>query len=139
MTKVRNGLASMVEALKRNGYMKADARYNQTLNASRNQVELEILIQAGDQYKMDRLTIKGLDVVTEPAVRKRWAIRTGDPFDAGYPAYFLSQAREMFDNLGGTDWKMSVDEAARSVDVELIFLPAAKEEKDSDPNRRLPL
>ena len=121
MNRVREGLSAVEDSLKRNGYMKAIARHQQTLNTEQKTVDVAILVEPGGLYKMDKLTIRGLDVVTEPAVRKRWGLKAGDPFDGAYPTYFLERIREMFDNLAKTDSKTKIDEVNKTVDVELLF------------------
>jgi hypothetical protein len=84
---------------------------------------------------MGNLTVNGLDVITEPDVRKRWGLKIGEPFDAGYPTYFLDRVREMFDNLTKTDSKTKVNEEKKTVDVELIFVGSAEEKKPDAPPR----
>jgi outer membrane protein insertion porin family len=132
MAKVRQGLVAMEDTLKRNGYMKALARHEQKLNTEQKTVDVEVLLQPGGQYTMGNLTITGLDVVTEPAVRKRWGIKKGEPFDGGYPTYFLEHVRDMFDNLVKTDSKMKVNEDQKTVDVELIFVGSGEEKKPGE-------
>jgi outer membrane protein insertion porin family len=135
MGKVREGLAAIEDTLKRNGYMKALARHEQRLNRDQKTVDVEVLVQTDVQYTMGNLTITGLDVVTEPAVRKRWGIKIGEPFDGGYPTYFLDQVRDMFDNLSKTESKVRVNEQKKTVDVELIFLGMAEEKKPGETRR----
>ena len=122
MGKVREGLSAIEDAFKRNGYMKALARHEQRLNTEQKTVDVEVLVQPGVQYAMGNLTITGLDVVTEPAVRKRWGMKIGEAFDGGYPTYFLERIHDMFDNLTKTDSKIKVNEEKKTVDVELVFV-----------------
>jgi outer membrane protein assembly factor BamA len=129
MKRVRDGLRSLEEALKRRGHMKADARFSRVLDTEHKTVDISIAVEAGPQYTFNRLTITGLDVISEPAVRKRWSLEVGEAFDAGYPAFFLERVRDMFDNLTRTDWRMKIDEGKSTVDVELIFVGAEEESK----------
>lgn len=122
MGKIRAGLVTIEDALKRNGYMKALARHQQSLNTAEKTVDVEVLLDPSAQYTMGKLTVKGLDVITEPTVRKRWGLKPGDPFDGGYPTFFLDRIREMFDNLSKTDSSTTVNETAKTVDVELVFV-----------------
>jgi outer membrane translocation and assembly module TamA len=112
--------------------MKALARYEQSLNTGEKTVDVAVVLDPGAQYTMGRLTITGLDVITEPTVRKRWGLKPGEPFDGGYATYFLDRIREMFDNLSKTDSKATVDEAKKSVDVELIFVGLAEQAKPGE-------
>ncbi len=132
MGKVRQGLSAMEDTLKRNGYMRALARHEQKLNTDQKTVDIEVLLQPGAQYTMGELTLTGLDVVTEPAVRKRWGMKRGEAFDAGYPPYFLEQVGNMFDNLAKTDSKTKVNEDSKTVDVELIFTGSGEEKKPGE-------
>jgi outer membrane protein insertion porin family len=135
MGKVRAGLVAIEDTFKRNGYMKALARHEQKLNTGQKTVDVEVLVQPGPQYTMGSLTVSGLDVITEPDVRKRWGLKTGEPFDAGYPTYFLDRVRDMFDNLTKTDSKTKVNEEKKTIDVELIFVGSAEEKKPEAPPR----
>ena len=121
MTQVRTGLRAVEESLKREGFMKASGSFEKHLNAESKTVDLTIQFDLGDRYSFDQLKITGLDVITEPTVRKRWGLKVGDPFDAGYPPFFLDRVRGMLDNLAKTDWRMAIDEQRKTVDVELIF------------------
>ena len=51
----------------------------------------------------------------------RTARREGKPFDPEAPEAFLKEAQAMFDDLGSTTSETKVNEAARTVDVTLIF------------------
>ena len=64
-----------------------------------------------------------LRLIGEAAVKKLWALKEGQPFDADYPEYFLSRVREdgVFDNLGRTKSVVQVNEDDRTADVTLIF------------------
>lgn len=132
MGKIRQGLSAIEDALKRNGYMKALARHEQRLNRDQKTVDVELLVQPDALFTMGNLTITGLDVVTEPGIRKRWGIKIGEPFDGGYPAYFLENVRDMFDNLTKTDSKMKVNDEKKTVDVELIFVGSSAEKKPGE-------
>ncbi len=88
-------------------------------------------MREGDQYTLRTLTIKGLDMIAEDAVRKRWAIKLGQPFDGEYPENFLKRIEEdgMFDQLGKTIPRVQVDEENKAVDIALEFTAAPPREK----------
>ena len=67
-------------------------------------VDVVLKFDKGPQYKFGKLTIQGLDLEGEPAVRKMWGVAEGRPFNALYPNYFLDRVREdgIFDGLGET-------------------------------------
>ena len=81
-------------------------------------------VDAGTLFNYGKLEIRGLDVLSEPAIRKMWGEREGKPFDAGYPDAFLKQVKDqgIFDNLGETSSQTKINEDAKTVDVTLIFL-----------------
>jgi hypothetical protein len=69
------------------------------------------------------LTIKGLDLLSEPTIRKMWGMDEGHPYNVDYPDRFLKVVREegILDNLGETKADAKVDEEAHVVDVTLLF------------------
>jgi len=86
-------------------------------------VDLVFKPELGTQYMFGKLTVEGLDILSEPSVRKLWTMKEGKPFNADYPDYFLEQIREqgLFDGLGKTRSSLKVDEQNRIVDVTLSF------------------
>ena len=122
--RVRKAIAGIERLLKANGFMNAVGRFDRKLDTQAKTVDVVIQVERGDRYTLNKLTIEGLDIIGEAAVRKRWAINSGDPFNASYPQKFLSRiTREgMFDKLSKTDWKMKINPADKTVDVTLIFI-----------------
>lgn len=114
---------SLENRFKNDGYMKADVRLLREDHADSRTVDIGFAYSAGSRYTFRELRIRGLDITGEPAVRKRWAIKVGDPYVADYPRAFLQRIEQegMFDNLSKTEWKARVDEMNRTVDVELVF------------------
>jgi hypothetical protein len=72
---------------------------------------------------MGTLTIQGLDVTTEPAIRKLWSMTEGKPYNAGYPPLFLDRVKEdgYLENLKGSRFTEDVNERAHTVSVTLYF------------------
>ena len=123
LARVRKAVAGIERLLKANGFMNALGRFDTELDTEAKTVDVIIQVERGDRYTFNELTIQGLDIIGEDAVRKRWAINFGDPFNAGYPQKFLSRiTREgMFDKLSKTDWKLKIHPATKTVDITLIF------------------
>ena len=96
-------------------------RYDREVNDAERTVDIVLDVRPGDLYTFNKLTITGLDIVGEAAVKKRWDLKPGDAFNANYPKVFLSRVQRMFDNLSKTDSKAKIDEESKKVDVELIF------------------
>ena len=87
-------------------------------------MDLAVNVDAGPEFKYGTLEIRGLDVISEPAIRKMWGAKEGKPFDAEYPDAFLKDVHDqgIFDNLGDTSAQTKVNEDRKTVDVTLIFL-----------------
>ena len=122
-------MAAISEGMKRQGYMQAQATFEETVDHEDLRVDLEVQIATGQQYVFSRLIIKGLDILSEPTVRKRWGMQAGAPFDIRYPAYFLDRVKAdaMFENLKRTSWTLAIDEPNGRVDVTLYFSGLADE------------
>ena len=123
---IEAGRQRMHKLLGRNGFIKADSTIERKVDDPRKAVDLVFHVVAGPQYVFGKLAIVGLDILTEPAVRKLWALKEGKPFDADYPDYFLGRLREdgVFDDLGQTRPAVHVDDQRGTVDVTLHFGPA---------------
>ena len=124
-------MAAIGEGMKRQGYMKAHARFDERIDHDERLVHLDIEISPGQQYLFSRLVVKGLDILSEPAVRKRWGMQQGQPFDVRYPAYFLDRVKAdaMFEGLKRTSWSVDIDEVSGRVDVILVFSGVAEERR----------
>lgn len=124
MSEIGKGILRVLDRLKEKGYMKASYKATRRLWEDRQTVELFVDVDPGPVYTMGRLQIKGLDLESEPAIRKLWAIKTGEPYRGGYAAAFAQRIREMdlFDFLSEIKQEERVDEKSRSVDVVLVFV-----------------
>ena len=122
-TEIAAGIERLKQVLRRNGHMKPETRLERQINDPRKTVDITIHVDKGPQYVFGKLTIQGLDMHGESAIKKLWAIKPGAPFDAGYPAYFLQRIKDdgVFDNLKETKSKQDVDEKNLTVDVTLTF------------------
>jgi outer membrane protein insertion porin family len=112
-----------VQKYRGTGYLHASVEQERTVHAAELTVDLLLTVKPGAQYAFGRLTIEGLDIIGEPAVRKMWGEREGKPFDAAFPEAFLKDVRDqaIFDNLGKTSSSIKVNEQAKIVDVTLTF------------------
>ena len=135
MKRVREAQAELDERYRRNGFLHADTKLETKVDHEAHTVDLAWTVNPGPQYTMRKLIIKGLDILSEPVVRKRWGMQIGDPFDAHYPGYFLDRIRaeQMFDNLENTKWSQEIDETTKTVQVTLVF-EGKKPEKSGIPN-----
>ena len=121
MKAVDEGTDKIEKALKRRGYLSARSVVERKLNDADKTVQLSIEVDPGPQYKMGQLTIEGLDIETEPHIRKMWALKPNQPFNAEYPDTFLAEMPNVLDNLGKTRAAVNPDAGTLKVDVVLIF------------------
>jgi outer membrane protein assembly factor BamA len=120
---IKTGLDRIITRYKSTGYLHAAARADRAINDKEHSVDLTVNVEAGPVFTFGRLEIRGLDVISEPAIRKMWGPKEGKPFDAGYPDAFLKGVKDqgLFDNLGQTSSQTNVNEGPRTVDVTLTF------------------
>jgi outer membrane protein insertion porin family len=137
---VNAGLDRMKKRLKREGYMRVSLQAERHIDDKKKTVDLSIRPELGPQFLFGTLTIEGLDIHGEAAVKKLWGIKEGKPFDADYPDYFLAQIREqgLFDDLGATRSEPKVNEQEHRVDVTLNFQASKGSDgaSPSTPRRR---
>jgi outer membrane protein insertion porin family len=119
--KVRAGVEDIRKALRRKGYMDASVKMDRKLDTEKKTVAVTLAVDPGQQYTMGKLTIEGLDIETEPHIRKMWSLKKGQPFNVEYPDYFLERlvADQVMDNLGKTSNTVERNSDGRTVDVTL--------------------
>ncbi len=134
-SEIGKGLNRITDELKANGYMKASYKAQRRVNEQKKTVILVVDYDPGPQYRFGKLEIKGLDIESEPVIRKLWAIKPGDPFRGGYPDMFLNTIRDrgIFDDLGETKAELKPDDKTLLVDVLLIFKGAPPKPKEKRP------
>ena len=140
------------ESYKRHGFLDPTVNVERDIDDTGKTVVLALTVTAGDQYRFGLLDIRGLDLVSEPEVRKMWGLKPGAPFVSGYPDQFLTAVREegVFENLGETRAEQTLNADTHTVDVTLYFKGAPpKDERHrkrpgdttspADPSINLPL
>jgi outer membrane protein insertion porin family len=120
------------------GFLRAQTSVIREIHDDTHTVNLTVNVDRGPQFTLGKLTIQGLDLISEPAIRKAWKIEPGQPFQDGYPESFLNRIREegVFDNLGKTHAESNIDEDTHTVDVTLFFSGAGTPAKGKDAKRR---
>ena len=126
---VQAGLKRVNERYLSAGFLKQSSRVERDVQDATHEVNLTVKVDAGPQYTMGKLTINGLDILSEPTIRKMWRLDPGKPFQSEYPDAFLKRIRDedMFDNLGKTTADASINETTHVVDVTLNFAGARAE------------
>ena len=122
-TEVKAGLDRIRKFLGRNGYMSPELRADRTIHDDAKTVAVIIHVAQGQRFTFGKLTIKGLDIHGEAAIRQLWALKPGAPYNIEYPDYFLARIVEdnVFDNLKKTKALPDINETAHTVDVTLVF------------------
>ncbi len=125
------GLTRLLAVLHRRGYVKAAGEVRKTLHDDTKTVDVKFAFTRGLKYTFESLTITGLDLDSEAAVRKMWGEAKGDPFNPDYPAYFAKQVKEsgMFENMADTKVETVLDDKALAAAVTLNFKGAGEKLK----------
>jgi outer membrane protein insertion porin family len=135
---IQSGADRIRNRLKQNGYLDARTRVERDIRDADHTVDVAVTVEPGPQYRMGKLTINGLDILSEPVIRKMWQLQEGRPFPFDYPDNFLARVRGegVFDNLGKTRADTQIDDNSHVVDVTLFFSGAGPQDKESQ--RRVP-
>ena len=109
--------------LRRQGHLDAGSQVARTVNDTDHTVAIEFQIDPGPLYTLGKLDIVGLDVVTEPEIRKMWGLAPGHPFNVEYPDHFLARVKDggVFDDLKSTRAETKINAGNHTVDVTLYF------------------
>jgi outer membrane protein insertion porin family len=132
---VHKAVADVERLYRRNGFMKARVEVERTVHDEKKSVDLRFRIEEGDQYKFRTLTIQGLDINAEAAVRRRWGLQRGQPYDASYAAIFVDRVHQdaMFEGLAKITPRETIEEAEKLVDIELTFHAAPPPKRPAFP------
>ena len=134
---VSGAIDAIQKELHKEGYIRSRTSVRRRLHEKENTVDIAFTSELGTQFHMGKLIIAGLDVVSEPAIRKLWSLKEGDPFNGDYPQYFLNRVKEdgYFDNLLDTRWDQSIQEKTATVDITLHFKGGEDPEKEKRKKR----
>ena len=133
--RLQAGVAKVEAAMRRQGFMHVKSNLERHIDDQAKKVALTVRMIPGDRYLFTGLKVEGLDILTEPAIRKMWSLKEGEPFNSDYPDFFLSQvkAEGVLDNLGETKSVLKTDDQAHTVHVTLLFkgeVPKPKKPED---------
>jgi outer membrane protein insertion porin family len=135
LNEVVEALEKLRASFRATGYMKVSTETTRKYDDEKKLVTMNVAVTQGRQYKMGKLTIKGLDITSEPEIRKMWGMREGNPFRDQYAEKFLVRVKEdgVLDNLGDTKALFTYDEPRGIIHVTLNF---AGEKKQPDKPKR---
>ncbi|HTW63856.1 MAG TPA: POTRA domain-containing protein [Bryobacteraceae bacterium] len=110
------------DKLRRRGRLDASSQVQRDINDVNHTIALTFLIDPGPLYTLGKLNMVGLDIVSEPEIRKMWGIAPGRPFNVDYPDHFLASVKErgVFDGLKTTRSETKIN-LNHTVDVTLYF------------------
>jgi len=119
---VKAGRDRIVASMRSSGYLQASTEVKRDVNDKDKKVSIVIDVIPGPLFTLGKLDIVGLDIESEPTVRKMWTIAPGKPFNPEYPDHFLDRVKKggVFDNLKTTRSETKIN-ADHSVDVTLYF------------------
>lgn len=119
------------DSMRHQGFLDARVTTDKKIDDEKKAVEFFLVVDAGPTYTFGKLTVNGLGLDGEAAIRKMWSVKPGDPFPDGYGDYFLSKVKEegIFDNLGDTKANSDINAGTHVVDVTLDFKRAPPKEK----------
>jgi outer membrane protein assembly factor BamA len=125
---VANAQIAMQKRFHKSGYMQMTSTVDRKIDDAAKTVDVTIRTNSGPQFKMGALNIKGLDIESEPAIRKVWGMKEGAPYDDTYPQSFLTQIQEggYFDNLRSARFDNEVNRTTNTVEVTLYFVGGAE-------------
>lgn len=134
---VNAGLERVYKRYRATGYLKVTGSVARDVHNDSHTVDLSVIIDLGPQYRFGKLDIVGLNLLTEPEIRKAWGGMEGKPYQADYADAFLARLRQegVFDNLGKTRSEAKIDDASKTVDITLYFSGASP---SPDARRRMP-
>lgn len=116
--KIDKGILEVSRRYGHSGHLDVKVSAEPQLNDSTNRLSYRIVVQEGPQYKMGKLTIKGLEEEDANSLEQRWKLRNGEVFDTSYAdRFFRIDAREQMEKI------MAARQAQRKGPPEIKFTP----------------
>lgn len=133
---VKTAVGRVEKKYRDGGYLHVSSKMERQVDDENHTVGLKVALELGAQYHFGKLIIQGLDLLSEPEIRKAWGPMEGKPYQPDYANAFLERLRteKVFDNPVKTSAEPHVDEASKTVDVMLNFGGAVKDETLSEKN-----
>jgi outer membrane protein assembly factor BamA len=116
--KIDKGILEVSRRFGHTGHLDVKVSAEPQLNDSTNRLSYRIVVKEGPQYKMGKLTIKGLEEEDANSLEQRWKLRNGEVFDTSYAdRFFRIDAREQMEKI------MAARQAQRKGPPEIKFTP----------------
>ncbi len=116
--KIDKGILEVSRRYGHTGHLDVKVSAEPQLNDSTNRLSYRMVVKEGPQYKMGKLTIKGLEEEDANSLEQRWKLRNGEVFDTSYAdRFFRIDAREQMEKI------MAARQAQRKGPPEIKFTP----------------
>ncbi len=133
--KIRDAETRIADDLKHEGYLDEVVSVDKVLDDEKKVVNVYFAPNPGPQYTFGKLTVEGLGLDGAEAVRKLWAVKTGEPYPADYPEYFAKKVKQegIFEHLGDIRTEPDINAETHVVNVTLTFKYGQTEKKLEKP------
>jgi outer membrane protein assembly factor BamA len=121
---IAKGVGKIQNVLHGEGHLDAKVSVDRSIHDATETVDVAYDVDPGPVYTLGKLTVNGLGLDGEAAIRKMWTVKPGDPYPGDYPANFVEEVKKqgLFDNLGDISATPSINRDTRVVDVTLNFV-----------------
>jgi outer membrane protein insertion porin family len=129
ITELQHDLEGVQDAYAAKGYLLAAITPKPALDGAARTASYEMQVREGDLFRMGKLEISGVDPFRAELLKKNCRLKAGDPYDKNYWKEFIhASSLYLAPTPAGwkADFKQSVNEAAKTVDVTIGFLPETK-------------
>jgi outer membrane protein insertion porin family len=135
---VNEAMARIRKNFREDGYLRVEAPVERVIQDVEHVVNLVVNVKPGPRFIMGKLTIVGLDILTEPVIRKMWQMQPGAPYRESYADSLLAriQAEGIFDNLDRTGAEAVIHDNTETVDVTLTFTVPKPADRPKQPRGR---
>ena len=116
--KIDKGIHEVSRRYGHTGHLDVKVNGEPQLNNATNRLSYRIVVREGPQYKMGKLTIKGLEEEDANLLEQRWKLHNGEVFDTSYvERFFRIDVREQMAKI------MAARAAQRKGPPEIKFTP----------------
>jgi len=120
---ITEGVSKIRQYMRGQGFMKAATEVKREYDDKTKMVTVFVHVTPGPQYRMGKFAFAGLDIITEPYVRKLWGLKEGDPYRDGYPNRVIQRIQDegILDRVGLIEPKLDIDDKKFIVNVTIYF------------------
>ena len=129
-TQLQQDLEGVQEMYSTKGYFLAAVTSKPTLDDTARTARFEFQVREGELFRMGKLEITGVEPFRAEALQKGCRLKAGDPYDRNYWKEFIHDSGQYLSVTPSgwkVDFKQSINEAAKTVDVTIGFLSQAKQ------------